>query len=652
MIIELGHLATVLALALSALVVVASILAARWDASFLRVARAGTLAIGGLLLAACLALVYAFVQKDFSVLYVAMNSNSKLPLMYQIAALWGGHEGSLLLWAAILSLFAAAAVLVHWKSDPDLMPPVMGTLASVQIGFLSLILFLSSPFERLIPAAPDGRDLNPLLQDPQMAFHPPTLFAGYTAFAIPFAFALAVLITGRGRDRWIFVSRRWILFAWVLLTAGIALGGHWAYRELGWGGYWAWDPVENASFMPWLVGTALVHSIMVQEQRKSFRIWNVSLAITAFALSILGTFLVRSGIISSVHAFASDPSRGIFLLAFFFLALIIPFGLLVMRSDTLQGEEAEAPTFSREGLFLFNNLVFIVATFTVMLGTLFPLAMDMLSETKVTVAAPFFNKTFIPIMSVNVLLMAIAPMVPWRRFTGAQVKRIVLLPAVIATVIALVLVLVGVRKPMAAVSLWLAFFGAMILGREWYRAGSARARSLGRTFLQGFARMASTNRRRFGGLVAHLGIFVLIVGFVGSYAYQQQSTVQLGKGEKTAIGDYEIVYEGMRPIVGPNWNGYAGELDIYRDGARVGHLAPEKRIYGRADMPMTEPKRLKTLTHELYIAVGDIDPASGAAALHIYLNPFVGFVFGGILVLLLGGAIGLSHRIRPRGRPA
>jgi cytochrome c-type biogenesis protein CcmF len=650
-IIELGHLATILALVLSVVAVIASIVGAKWDASFLRVGRASLHAVTLLIIFGCLTIVYAFLKSDFSVLYVAMNSNTRLPIFYKIAALWGGHEGSLLMWAGILSFFGSLVLIRHWKSDPDFMPAVTGVFATLTFGFLSLILFLSSPFERLFPAAPEGRDLNPLLQDFQMVIHPPTLFAGYTGYAVPFAFAIAVLLTGRGIDRWVFVVRRWSLVAWMLLTAGIALGGHWAYRELGWGGYWAWDPVENASFMPWLIGTALLHSVMVQEQRKSFRIWNISLAITAFSLSILGTFLVRSGVISSVHAFASDPSRGIFLLGFFFVILIASFGLLVYKADRIQSEDdGTSRVLSRETFFLFNNWVFLVATFTVMLGTLFPSALELLGNTKVTVAAPFFNKTFVPIILVNILLMTVAPMLPWRKFTGEQLRRVTLMPAIVAIIAMIGLVIVGIRIPLAVISLGMVVFGMIILAREWYRSASARARSRGTGFAQGFARMVSTNRRRFGGLVAHFGMLILVIGFVGSYAYQSESSVGLAEGEKTAIGNYEILYTGTRPIYGPNWSGFAGVLDIYRGGNLVGHLEPEKRFYARSDMPMTEPARMATLTHELYVAIGDMDPKSGAVSMHIYLNPFVHFVWAGIVILILGGMVSYTHRIRSRGK--
>jgi cytochrome c-type biogenesis protein CcmF len=645
-------MATLLAMALSVVGVVGSVLGARWDASFLHVARLSLYASAGLMTFGCLTLVYAFLQDDFSVLYVAMNSNSRLPVFYKVTALWGGHEGSLLFWAAMIGVYGAIVVRMHWKSDPDFMPSVIGVLSAVVLGFLAMILLLSNPFELIMPAPADGRDLNPLLQDFQMVFHPPSLFLGYTGFVAPFAFALAVLITGKGIDRWIFISRKWIILAWVFLTLGIALGGQWAYRELGWGGYWAWDPVENASFMPWLIGTAFLHSVMVQEQSKRFRIWNLSLAITAFAFSIFGTFLVRSGIISSVHAFASDPSRGLYLLAFFFAVLAVSFGLLVVKGDRFKSPDDDAPLFSRENLLLINNWIFLVATFTVVLGTLYPLFLDLTIEEKVTVAAPFFNQTFVPIMVFNIIFMAVAPMLPWRRFSGQNLKKVAVVPAASAVVGMGALFALGIQRPLPLISLGVAIFGSVLIGTDWVKGAMARAKT-GKTHIgAGFLRLAGANRRRFGGLVAHVGILVLVVGFVGSYAYQKSIEIAVVPGERTAIGGYDILYTGTNPVSGPNWRGVAAHFDVFRDGVQVADLHPEKRTYmARTDMPTTEPKRLKRPTHELYITLGDVDAQTGRALAKIYINPLVHLVWFGAFLLILGGGISLTHKIKPRRKP-
>ncbi len=650
MLIELGHLASIAALGLALFTIVAAWLGAKWDASFLAVGKRANQLATALLIFGCGTIVYAFVVSDFSVLYVAMNSNVRLPIFFRVAALWGGHEGSLLMWAALVSLFGSLVIQKHWKSDPDFIAPIMGTFGAILAGFLSLVIFLSSPFERLIPAALEGRDLNPLLQDFQMVLHPPMLFIGYTAFAVPFAIAMAVLLTGRGADRWVYLARPWTLIAWISLTIGIALGGHWAYRELGWGGYWAWDPVENASFMPWLVGTALLHSVMVQEQRKTFRIWNIGLAVSAFSLSILGTFLVRSGIISSVHAFASDPSRGIYLLGFFFVTLAVSFGLLIWKAAQLQNRGSGSLGVSREALFLYNNVFFVVGMLTVLLGTLFPLFMDLSIEVKVTVAAPFFNQTFVPLMILNMLLMAVAPVLPWRKFTKERLLEVSAIPAVFGIIGVVGALILGVMKPVALAAVFASFFAGSVVLREWFRVVWVRSRGQASRIGSSIVQTLKSNPRRYGGLLAHLGIAVIAIGFVGSYAYQQETDVVLEQGERTKFGDYELRFLGMNDITGPNWSGKAGHFEIFRDGKLVETLHPEKRNYLRSSMPTTEPRRFWAWIHEFYLTLGDVDEESGAALVKIYINPLVQFVWAGVFLMVFGGFVSLLHRGRFRER--
>ena len=366
MIIEIGHFSVVTALVLSALGVASSVLALKTrNVDWVRVGRMALTLIFMLLLLGMASLVYSFLVRDFSVRYVAATSNAQLPLFYTIAAVWGGHEGSLLLWVFILSAFSTVAVWLHWRTQPAIMPYLIGVECTVIMGFLLLILFLSSPFDRLIPPPPDGKDLNPLLQDPAMVMHPPMLYMGYVGFSIPFSFAMAALLSGRLGEEWIKVTQRWTVFAWLCLTTGILLGGYWAYYELGWGGYWGWDPVENASFMPWLVGTAFLHSVMVQEKRKMFQVWNLFLIIVTFSLSLIGTFLVRSGVLTSVHTFATDPERGVYILLFVAAIIGTAFGALLMRANTLKSQIEMDSMVSRESVFLFNNLFFLVAAATV-----------------------------------------------------------------------------------------------------------------------------------------------------------------------------------------------------------------------------------------------------------------------------------------------
>ena len=398
-VIELGQVATCLAFMLS-LAAVACIFLSNWLAAPAFVISAKNILIANFLLAtlACFAIIWSFVKLDFSVLYVAQNANNNLPMLYRLSALWGAHEGSLILWLWYLTLFSALAVTLHWRTHPLSISNVIGVLATLQSAFLGFVLFLSSPFTQIHPPLAEGRDLNPLLQDPGLVFHPPTLYLGYVGFAIPFAFAIAALIRGQSGREWVVTTRRWTLFSWLALTSGILLGGYWAYYELGWGGYWAWDPVENASLMPWLAATAFLHSAMAQEQRNLFQSWNIFLIISAFVLSLLGTFLVRSGVLSSVHAFASDPSRGVYILLFLSLVSLASYGLLILRAPRLAGPGVIGSLLSREMTLLLNNLLFVVAAITILIGTLYPLAVEIVTGDRVSVAAPYFNTVMPPII--------------------------------------------------------------------------------------------------------------------------------------------------------------------------------------------------------------------------------------------------------------
>ena len=424
MIIEIGHFSVIVALVLSVFGMASAALALKTrNPDWARSGRMAVTLIFALLGIGMLALVYAFIVRDFSVLYVANNSNSKLPFFYTVSAVWGGHEGSLLLWVFILSVFSTLAVWLHWRTQPTIMPYLIAVECAIIFGFLCLIVFLSSPFERLLPVPMDGKDLNPLLQDPAMVMHPPMLYMGYVGFSIPFSFAMAALFSGRLGEEWIKVTQRWTTFAWMCLTTGILLGGYWAYYELGWGGYWGWDPVENASFMPWLVGTAYLHSVLVQEKRKMFKVWNLFLIIVTFSLSLIGTFLVRSGVLTSVHSFATDPERGLYILIFVGTIIGIAFGALILRSAKLKSQVEMDSLISRESIFLFNNLFFLVAAATVFLGTLYPLILETLQGAKVTVGPPYYNAVFMPIALGLLFLMGIGPYIPWRKASGRQFEK-------------------------------------------------------------------------------------------------------------------------------------------------------------------------------------------------------------------------------------
>ncbi len=653
MIVELGHFAALLALSFSLVALVAAVLAIRAHPSasggWRQVALRAYLATAGLLTLSLASLLYALLTRDFSLQYVAEHSNSRLPFFYTVAALWGGHEGSLLLWAWMLSLVSGLALAYNrqWEGAPHM----AGVLSLILFGFLSQILFLSNPFARLEVHVPDGRDLNPLLQDPEMVLHPPMLFLGYTGFAVPFAFAMASLLQGGSQDEWIRRARRWILFAWLALTVGIALGGHWAYRILGWGGYWAWDPVENASFMPWLVGTALLHSAVVQEKRRMFVLWNLSLAIVAFALSILGTFLVRSGIISSVHAFASDPSRGIHLLSFFAAILVLSFGLLIVRSNRVPGSAGVEGILSREGVFLTNNLFFLVAALVVFLGTLYPMVMELLQGRRVTVAAPYFNQVFIPLMLAALFFMGLGPLVPWRRAEGKALVRTFRVPAAAAVVAGGILFGLGIRQPLSLLALIVGMFVLATVAQEFFASARIRASQLGASLLRGAMRMVAANTRRWGAMLAHVGVIVLVIGFVGSGGYQLEKEVYLPLGQQISLGPYVIRLDQFRSVQGPNWEGLEGVLTVLREGREVEVLLPQKRIYpARPDMPMTEVATLHTLWHDLYLVLGEVSPDQGATV-KAYLNPLILAVWGGLLLIVAGGVlVFLHHRQQGRGK--
>ncbi|OGI41568.1 MAG: cytochrome C biogenesis protein, partial [Candidatus Muproteobacteria bacterium RBG_16_64_11] len=430
--IELGHFSAYLALAV-ALVQGLAPLAAYWlrDPRIARVGVNAAIAVFVLTSIGGAALIHAFVTSNFSVQYVAANSNTTLPLFYKVTALWGGHEGSLYLWAWVLSLYTMMVAFHGLRRYPERLPTILAVQGWLVVGFFGLILFLSNPFLRLFPMAAEGRDLNPLLQDPGMVIHPPMLYLGYVGFSVPFAFAMAALITRWNSELWIGLIRRWALIAWGFLTTGIMLGGWWAYYELGWGGYWAWDPVENASFMPWLVATALIHSITVQERRRMLHTWNLFLVITTFSLSLLGTFLVRSGVLSSVHAFAVDPGRGAYILAFMTVVLTASFGIFLARGRYQEAKESLSSMLSRESLFVWNNVVFTVAAGCVMLGTLYPLALEALSGAKITVGAPYFNAVMVPIFLLALLLMGVGPLVPWRKANLERLRARLLVPVIL-----------------------------------------------------------------------------------------------------------------------------------------------------------------------------------------------------------------------------
>ncbi|CAM3746944.1 heme lyase CcmF/NrfE family subunit [Polaromonas hydrogenivorans] len=589
------------------------------------------------------ALVYVFAVNDFSVSYVAANSNSRLPLHFRVAAVWGGHEGSVLLWIQMLALWTAAVAVFSRSLPAGTVARVLGVMGLISIGFLCFLLFTSNPFDRTLPAAADGRDLNPMLQDLGMIAHPPILYMGYVGFSVAFAFAIAALLEGRLDAAWARWSRPWTLLAWAFLTLGIALGSAWAYYVLGWGGWWFWDAVENASFMPWLVGTALIHSLAVTEKRDTFRNWTVLLAILAFSLSLLGTFLVRSGVLSSVHAFASDPRRGIYILVFLAVVVGGALALYVWRAPGV-GLGGRFALFSRESLLLVNNVLLVVAAGTVLLGTLYPLLLDALGLGKISVGAPYFEAVFVPLMLPFLLLIAVGPMASWKQASFKGVLRRLRWIAVGAVLFALGVALVLNTSVMVAVGLALAAW--VLLGTAAELAGRLRHAALGAPLRQ---RLASLPRSYWGMLLAHAGIGVFVIGVTMVRGLDASSDHSMRVGDSATLGNYRFTFARLERVEGKNYIAARARFEVTRGAAPVATLYPEKRFYTVQQMPMTDAAIDRGWLRDLYVSLGEATK-DGAWVVRLQHKPFMNWVWGGTLFMALGGALAASDRRYGWGR--
>lgn len=639
MIPEIGQFALVLALLLALTQATLPLIgAARGNRVWIAVAApAGQAQFIFVAIAIC-CLGYSFITNDFSVLNVATNSNSRLPLHYRLAATWGSHEGSLLLWAFMLGLWTVAVSLFSRHLPEDMVARVLSVMGIVSVGFLLFMLLTSNPFARLIPAAADGRDLNPLLQDPAMVAHPPMLYMGYVGFSVAFAFAIAALISGRLDATWARWSRPWTTVAWMFLTVGIALGSWWAYYELGWGGWWFWDPVENASFMPWLVGTALIHSLAVTEKRGGFKSWTVLLAIAAFSLSLLGTFLVRSGVLTSVHAFATDPKRGVFILAF--LVLVIGGSLLLYAWRAKEvGLGGKFNVISRESLLLSNNVLLTVAAGSVLLGTLYPLIIDALGMGKLSVGPPYFNSVFVPLMVPAMFLMGIGPIARWKKASlpelAVRLRWAFLAAAVTALLLPFVL---GKWQPLVSLglmlALWIVFAAAVNI---WERVKTTSGQ------LSFFQKLRTQTRSYYGMHLAHFGVAVFIVGVTLVTGYQSEQDVRMDIGDTVTAGNYTFRFNGVTNVAGPNYRAARADIEVSKNGNVVNHMYPEKRSYITTENVMTETAIDSGLFRDLYISLGE--PVSGGAwSVRVYYKPFVGWIWGGALLMALGGGLALSDR--------
>jgi len=630
MIPELGHFALILALLLALVQGTLPFLgAARNAPNLMAVARPAAAGQFVFLAFAFGCLAYAFLTNDFSVRYVAANSNSELPLHYRFTAVWGGHEGSMLLWTFMLALWGLFVSGFSRHLPDDLVARVLGVMGAIAVGFLLFLLLTSNPFERLLPAPLEGRDLNPLLQDPGMVFHPPMLYMGYVGFSIAFAFALAALLAGRLDAAWARWSRPWTTAAWVFLTLGIALGSFWAYYELGWGGWWFWDPVENASFMPWLVGTALIHSLAVTEKRGAFKSWTVLLAIVAFSLSLLGTFLVRSGVLTSVHAFATDPRRGVFILGFLALVIGVSLFLFAWRAPKV-GVGGRFALLSRETLLLANNVLLLVAAGAVLLGTLYPLFIDALGLGKISVGPPYFDAVFLPLMVPVVFLMGVGPITRWKQHPLPDLATRLKWAFGLAVVTSLLLPWVlGHWTPLITLGFLLAFWVfATVAVAVWQRLRGSRNRP----------------PRAFWGMhLAHLGVGVFIIGVTVVKGFEIERDVKMKVGDHTTVAGYTFVFRELADRTGPNYQATQARVEVLREGRHVAFLRPEKRVYNASRMPMTEAAIDAGLTRHLYVSMGEPLP-DGAWVVRVYYKPFVSWIWGGCLLMALGGLAALTDR--------
>jgi cytochrome c-type biogenesis protein CcmF len=625
MIPELGQLALSLALVVALLQGILPLAgAARGNAAWMGVARPAAQVQALLVAFAFGCLVYSFAANDFSVQYVVQHSNTALPLHYRISGAWGGHEGSFLLWCTMLGLWMFAVSLFSAHLPEEMTARVLGVLGVISAGFLAFMLFTSNPFERLFPAPADGRDLNPLLQDPGMVIHPPMLYMGYVGFSVAYAFAVAALLSGRLDAAWARWSRPWTTVAWAFLTLGIALGSAWAYYELGWGGWWFWDPVENASFMPWLVGTALIHSLAVTEKRGAFRSWTVLLAIVAFALSLLGTFLVRSGVLTSVHAFAVDPQRGIFILGLFAFMIGGALALYAWRTARI-GLGGEFAPLSRESLLLANNVLLVAAAGAVMLGTLYPLALDAFGGGKISVGPPYFETVFVPIMAPALFLMGVGPLARWKRASLPELA--VLLRWALGVSLA-----AGLLLPFAF-GQWHALVGFGLALAVWILA----------TCVLSLRKGLRQTRSHYGMVLAHLGVAVFVVGVTLVKGYEAELDANMRPGDTLALGGYVFRLESVRPVDGPNYRAAQARVAVTRDGRPMTVLFPERRVYTVQEQTMTEAAIDTGVTRDLYVSLGD--PLEGGAWLvKAQVKPFIDWIWGGCLLMALGGLLAASDR--------
>jgi len=648
---ELGYAATALALGLAGYGSAAAAVGARTGRpAIVQSAQHAALAVFVLIVLAMVLLVYAFLTFDFSVRYVAMNTNRGTPFYYRITALWGALEGSIILWSWMLALYTLIVILRYRRRQPEFYPWVLSTMLGVLAFFLLVMTVPAPPFERLTPIPADGRGLNPLLEDTGMITHPVALYLGFTGFTVPFAFGMAALITGKVGEEWIIATRRWTIVAWYFLSLGLLIGGWWSYHVLGWGGYWAWDPVENAAFMPWLTGTAFLHSVMIQERRRMLKLWNLTLVILTFGLTLFGTFLTRSGILSSVHSF-TQGTIGAFFLGFIALVLLVALGLMAWRGERLRGQGELDSVLSRESAFLLNNLFLVAAAFTVFFGTVFPLLSEAVRGVKVSVGAPFFNLVNIPIFLSLILMMGIGPLIAWRRASWENLKRNFLWPVATGILSAAFFFTLGVRSGLAMLSLSLVVFVAATIALDFYRGTRARILT-GDAPLFAMANLLRRQNRRYGGFVVHLGILVAAVGITGSQAWSVQTEATLARGETLTIGRYQVRFDGLSASEESNHFKVTGAFTVTNDRHPLAVMRPAKKFYPQEQTPIAYVDYLMGLKEDVYLVLGDFARDGSQATIKVQVNRLVTWIWIGGLILTFGTVLAVLPDKRPEKRPA
>ena len=636
---DLGYGMTLVALALAVYGGVAAGVGARTGRlALVESAQHAALGVFALVTSCFVLLTYAFLTFDFSVRYVATNTNLGTPFYYRITGVWGALEGSIILWSWMLALYTIILIVRHREGARELYPWALATMLGILAFFLLVMTVAAPPFQRQTPIPADGRGLNPLLEDTGMITHPVALYLGFTGFTVPFAFAMAALITGRIGDTWLALTRRWTIVAWYFLSLGLLIGGWWSYHVLGWGGYWAWDPVENAAFMPWLTGTAFLHSVMIQERRRMLRLWNISLVILTFGLTLFGTFLTRSGVIASVHAF-TQGSIGILFLTFLAVVLLTALGLVAWRWDVIRSEGELDSVVSRESAFLLNNVLLVAAAFTVFFGTVFPLLSEAVRGVKVSVGAPFFNQVNIPLFLSLVFLMGVGPLIAWRRASLENLKRNFLWPVALGVVAAAAAFALGVRSFLAALTFATTVFVAATIVVDFTRATRARLR-LGESLLPAMGRLLVRHNRRYGGFVVHLGILIIALGVMGSHAWSVQTETTLRRGETAELGGYRFRFDGLTAVEESNHFKVVGDFTV-SNGRVLGVLRPAKKFYPQEQAPIAYVDYRLGLREDLYLVLGDFARDGSQATIKLQINRLVSWIWIGGFVLTLGALLAI-----------